>query len=111
MIETIELGSAPHEEDRVQVSSKEDYSEKMRVEVNRYIELLKNRFPEHIDKGIVFRNKWFPHDFGGYREAIAVFNGEDQEAAEYACWMKECLPAKWNEKEVLLIPKQEEASA
>lgn len=105
MIETIELGSAPCNEDCVQVSPKEDYAEPMRIEVSRYVEMLKKRFPEHEKKGIVFRNKWLPHDFGGYREAIAVFNGEDVEAMEYACWMEENLPLKWSDSDVLLMPK------
>lgn len=111
MIETIELGSAPHEEDCVQVSSKDDYAEPMRIEVSRYVEMLKKRFPEHEEKGIVFRNKWFPHDFGGHREAIAVFNGDDVEACEYAYWMEENLPLKWSDSEVVLMPKAEVAVA
>ncbi len=111
MIEVIELGSAPCEEECVQVSSKEDYAEKMRVEVTRYIGLLAHRFPEHEKKGIVLRNKWFPHDFGGYREAVAVFNGDDMEAAEYAYWMEENTPLKWSDEEILLMPKTESAVA
>jgi len=111
MIEILELGSAPSEEDCVQVSSKEDYAEPMRIEVQRYVEMLKKRFPEHEEKGIVFRNKWFPHDFGGYREAVAVFNGDDEEAGEYAYWMEENLPAKWSDSDVLLMQKQEQAIA
>lgn len=111
MIEHIELGSAPCEEECVQVSSKEDYAEPMRKEVDRYVELLKKRFPEHEKKGIVLRNKWFPHEFGGYREAIAVFNGDDMEAAKYAFWMEENTPARWDDDSVLMMPKVEEASA
>lgn len=111
MIETIELGPAPCNEDCVQVSSKEDYMHAMTREVQRYIEMLRRRFPEHEKMGIVFRNKWFPHDFGGYREAIAVFNGDDVEAMEYACWMEEYLPLTWDDESVLVMKNKPQEAA
>lgn len=106
MIEHIELGSAPFDEDCVQTEPDREYLPQMTAEVDRYVGMLEKRFPEGAEYGIVIRPKTFQHDFGPYMEAVAVYNGDDEEAGEFAFWMQENLPALWSDESVLLFKKE-----
>lgn len=81
MSERISIGGNPTEELCVQVTSG-SYLPAMRFEVQLYLELLKETYPE--PEGGYFRIVTLGHDFGPYMEVVAVFDEENEEAAEWA---------------------------
>src|SRR5574344_870496 len=95
MRDYIELGSAPIEEDCVQVSRTEDYYDAMREECRRYRALLEIKCP--IPEGINARYsiKQFPHDFGSYTEVCILFDDEDEAACDFAYNLENELPLRW----------------
>ena len=63
MRDYIELGSAPAEEDCVQVSRTEDYYDAMRDECNRYRSLLEQKCPIPDGVNARYSIKKFQHDY------------------------------------------------
>lgn len=97
MQDYIELGSAPSDEDCVQVSSDDStYFEKMRVECLRYKQFLATLFP-NIPKNCMFVTKKFLHDFGPYLEVVIYYETNDQASEDYALNIEGHLPRKWTD--------------
>ncbi len=94
MRETIEIGATPHGEDCAQVGAP-DYAERARRECRAYINQLKRMFGEPPE-GCSLRVKSFSHDFGSYHEVVAVFDDENEEAAEYAYRLESDGPEYWD---------------
>jgi len=98
MTDYLELGgTTPSDEDCVNVSSKVDYMPAMRAEANRYVEMLKLRFPNCDAVDFVIKTN--PHDFGSYLDIRAVFYTEI--GREQAFFIEENMPSKWTDTEVL----------
>ena len=95
MADYLELGPTPFEEDCVQVS-KDDYVEDMKKEVRTYVHQLQRMFPQAD-----IRMRKFSHDFGGYYEAIVVYDEFDEKSCEFAYMMDDQIPARWD-KEALI---------
>jgi hypothetical protein len=97
-MEHIELGSTPFGESCAQVGS-ENYYEKSKEEIARYIkqlkELIEVKFGKDSDK-VRLRSKSFSHDFGTYNEVIVSFDENDNKASEIAYWLEENLPEHWS---------------
>lgn len=100
MEDYFELGSSPNGEDCVQVDSTKDYYLEMKEELNRYKEMLQNIFPMPEDLGCYFKIKWFPHDFGKYGEVVIMFDGDDQNEIDFACFVEDNLPETWDDDEI-----------
>lgn len=79
MKEYINIGSAPMEEDCVQVTDKEPYIEDMKIECQIFKRYLQRRWPEGD-----FRIKSFQHDFGTYYEVCAFYENEKETEAAFA---------------------------
>jgi len=101
----IELGSAPYEEDCVQVSRTKDYIEDMSKECKQYKEMLMKRFPIPDAIHAWFNIKGFEHDYGTYYEVVIKYN---EEASDFANFVENNLPATWNDKEVLEFVEEPE---
>ena len=89
------LGPAPAEEPCAQVGE-DDYSRKAKAECRAYIEAIRKvvgREPEGARLSI----KASSHDYGTYYEVVAYFDGDNQQAAEYAYRCEEKAPTTWAE--------------
>lgn len=95
-MEYIELGSVPGDEDCAQINS-ENYEKDCKEECKRYITLLTKKFPEFASKRVEFRRRSFSHDFGVYYEVVVSFDENDEDAAEFAYFVENNLPATWND--------------
>jgi hypothetical protein len=92
----IEIGSAPCDEDCVQVNSEGDYHQAMRAECRRFLELIRKKLgPE--PPGAVLAIKSNPHDFGTYYEVVCHFDDSDEEARAYAFRCEAETPRTWDD--------------
>lgn len=89
------IGSAPYDEDCVQVGS-ENYAKNARLELNLYIEALRKHCGTEPE-GATLAIKSFPHDFGTYSEVVCHYDDSlpDSEAYAYKCEGEG--PATWAE--------------
>lgn len=94
MIDYISIGSAPSDENCVQVNPKLDYLPAMQEECGRFIELLRKiHGPE--PEGARLRIKSNPHDFGTYLDVVCYFNDDLPEAVAYAFRLEAHVPRTW----------------
>ena len=103
MKEYLTLGSAPTDEDCVQVSDREPYIEAMTAECRRYKSLLQRLYPIPEGVNAEYIIKRFSHDFGGYKEVCITFDDEDETASEFAYNVENNLPEVWEDE----IPEDE----
>lgn len=95
MIEFLDLGSGPSEEDIAQVGS-EDYSARSWKEARAYRDQLRRSFGEEPDGAkLLIKNN--PHDFGNYLSVVCAFNGS-KEATDYAFTCESRGPAYWDKE-------------
>ena len=95
MTDYLDLGPVPANEDCAQVGS-DDYTERARQECRVYIRQLERAFPQAAEKGVSFRLKSQPHDFGTYYEVFAYFNDENEVAVDEAYRIERSLPGDWD---------------
>lgn len=100
-MEYLELGSAPSDENCVQVSSTRNYYEEMKEELQRYKLMLQKRFSFVQNSCCYFSVKWEQHDFGSYGEVVIKYP-ETEEGVKIAFFVEENLPSNWNEQEIFL---------
>jgi len=95
MMDYLEIGPNPFEENCVQVGE-EDYCRKARIECLHYIEALRKKLGEEPYAAFltIKRNS---HDFGTYYEVICKYDDEVQEAVDYALKCESEGPATWAE--------------
>lgn len=86
----IEIGSSPYDEPCAQVGE-DDYLAKSLRECAAYKAQLERMFPAGI-----FIIKRFPHDFGSYREVVALLGrGDESDRAAFSA--ERDGPAKWDD--------------
>ncbi|MEE9199159.1 MAG: hypothetical protein V3U26_05120 [Dehalococcoidia bacterium] len=96
MRDNIGIGSAPPDEDCVQVNDRGDYHEAMRAECVRFRELIRKKLgPEPL--GAMLAVKSNPHDFGTYYEVACYFDTENEEATNYALRCDDEGPRTWDD--------------
>ena len=96
MRDFINIGSVPIDEDCAQVG-RDDYYEQSKRECNAFKHQLYRVFPEmHETATGQFIVKSFPHDFGTYREVVAVYDDEDAEAMDVAFRAESETPEYWD---------------
>ncbi|CAM2198439.1 Lipoprotein (plasmid) [Paraburkholderia kururiensis] len=101
MVETIEIGSAPSDEQCAQVGES-DYPERSRAECRAFINQIKRAMGEPPD-GVGLYVKSNVHDFGTYLEVAVKVAGVLTEEArgkalEYAYRCESDSPASWDEE-------------
>jgi len=94
------LGSAPCDENCVQVDPKVDYLPALRAECLRYQELLEKIFTS-IPDGCSFFVKSQGHDFGEYCEVCVRFDDDDEDQCEFAYFVEANIPNKWDDDAVM----------
>jgi hypothetical protein len=95
MYDYVDLGSAPSEEECVQVSRDGFYLPAMRAECKRYRELLETKFPVPDGLEAWYSIKSFPHDFGTYLTVCCVYSTLDPAAEEWAWDLEDKTPTHW----------------
>ena len=96
MQDFIEIGSAPYDEECVQVNRTEDYLGPMRDECLRFKDLIRRKLGPEPD-GARLSIKSNPHDFGTYLEVVCYFDEDNEEAREYAFRCEAESPRTWND--------------
>lgn len=82
MRDYLSIGTVPHEEDCTYNEPTGDYQVKQRREARLFADQVRRYYPEP-DAGYM-TVKSFPHDFGSYYEACAVFDDENEAATDWA---------------------------
>ena len=99
MRDDISIGSAPSEEECVQVNPQGDYHEAMRAECRRFLELIRKKLgPEPPGARLAITNN--PHDFGTYYDVVVYFEDQDEEARRYAFRCESLSPRTWDDDKV-----------
>ena len=105
MSDYLEISCTPTSENCVQVSKNSDYMPAMRAEANRYVEMLKLRFPNCDAVDLVIKSN--PHDFGSYLDIRIVWYTEI--GREQAFFIESNEPEKWTDAEVLTFVPEEDS--
>jgi hypothetical protein len=93
MKEYLELGSAPADEDCIQVGDN-DYVPAMLKDCKRYKEQLTKQFL-NIPDSCSFSIKQFPHDFGSYYEVVIYYDPNIPASIDFAFNVENNLPNNW----------------
>jgi hypothetical protein len=101
MRDYITIAPSPIDEDCAQVGSP-DYEVRSKRECKAFLAQLRRQFGDEPGSACL-AVKFFPHDFGTYREVVCYYDDEDEEGYDYAMKLESETPAKWDEeaKEVL----------
>ena len=103
MRDDISIGSAPCDEDCVQVNPQGDYHEAMRAECRRFLELIRKKLgPEPEGARLAIKSN--PHDFGVYYECVCFFDDANEAARDYALLCEGEAPTTWQDD--TLSPEQ-----
>ena len=105
-IEYYEIGSAPLDENCVQVSKTEFYEEEMKEECNKYLRMLEQRFP-NLPSGMLFKVKCNLHEFGKYYEVCLIYSGQNEDHIKAMLFIEEHLPLLWKDSSVFEELKKE----
>jgi hypothetical protein len=94
MRDYVSIGSAPCEENCVQVDPEVDYHEPMRAECRRFMELIRKKLgPEPEGAHLAIKSN--PHDFGTYYDVVCYFDDTNEEARRYALRCEANAPTTW----------------
>lgn len=99
MIEYMEIGPTPCEEDCAQLGTS-DYRKISNIEMTAYINQLCREFATRLDY-VDFGKKWFNHDFGSYGEVVVYYNTEDEESTKAAFFIESHLPMRWDDEAIV----------
>ncbi len=104
----MELGSAPSDEDCVNVTREGGYLPAMREECLRFIDLIRKKLgPE--PEGARLYVKSNPHDFGTYLEVACGYYDDDEEARRYAYRCERYAPRTWADDKPIVVIQEEAA--
>ena len=106
MKDCMSIGSAPCNENCVQVNPEGDYHEAMRAECRRFLELIRKKLGVE-PPGARLAVKANPHDFGTYYDVVCWFDDEYEEARHYALRCERDAPTTWEDDK--LSPEEEAA--
>lgn len=99
LLEYIELGPTPCEEDCAQLGT-EDFRKRATKEMHAYVNQLYRQFADAYENGVTFKIKWFNHDFGTYGEVCAFWDMDDRKATEYVYSVEGKLPSNWDDEAI-----------
>lgn len=95
MRDTIELGSAPWDEDYADISQ-ENYPERGRAQCRAFLNQLIRAHGKPPD-GAKLSVKGLRHDFGTYYEVVVSFDSDDDAACDYAFKLEAESPQNWDD--------------
>lgn len=99
---TVELGSSPCDEACAQVGS-DGYAERSQAECRAYGQQLRRHyFAAHQraleDVGVAVKVQSNLHDYGSYREVVAVCEEDNGTAMNALFWLEANLPDNWDDE-------------
>ncbi|QLE46539.1 hypothetical protein FD723_40720 (plasmid) [Nostoc sp. C052] len=97
-LDRLEISATPPEEECLQVGI-DDYPKKGRQQCNVFKQQLERQFPipQHLEEILYFAVISCPHDFGSYYNVCVKFDGNNEEAVNYAYNVEANTPAYWDE--------------
>ena len=100
MLDYLNLGSTPSNEDCTQVGSP-DYQNRADKELDAYKAQLERMFPGlETHKHMKFKKMWFPHDFGSYGEIVITFDVDNELEAATAIEIEWNTPTNWDQEAI-----------
>lgn len=100
MLDYLNLGSTPFDEDCAQLGSP-DFENRANKELNAYKAQLERMFPEiQMHKSVRFKKKWFEHDFGLYGEIVVVYDSDSELECDTAIKIEHNTPKNWDEEAI-----------
>lgn len=93
MIDYLELGPSPCDEDCAQVGD-DNYEQKARAECQSFISLLRKTFGNEPE-GAKLIIKSNPHDYGRYYEVAVKFDDNFPKSIDYAFNVENNAPTNW----------------
>lgn len=82
MRDYLSIGTVPHEEDCTQNEPTGQYATAQRREARLFADQIRRHYPEPDDGYMTVKS--FPHEFGSYYEACAIFDDENEAACNWA---------------------------
>ena len=100
MLDYLNLGSTPSDEDCAQVGGP-DYQNRANKELDAYKAQLERMFPGlETHKHMRFKKMWFPHDFGSYGEIVITFDVDNELEAATAIEIEWNTPTNWDQEAI-----------
>ena len=100
MLDYLNLGSTPSDEDCAQVGSP-DYQNRANKELDAYKAQLERMFPGlETHKRMEFKKMWFPHDFGSYGEIVITYDDDNELEAATAIEIEWNTPTNWDQEAI-----------
>lgn len=96
MIDYLNIGPTPAEEECAQVGIDPNYDSASQRECAVYRRMLERLFPIPEGCCAYFAIQSFPHDFGFYREVCVQYNPENADECEFAYRVEAQSPAQWD---------------
>ena len=94
MRDYMDIGSAPCDEECVQVAPEGGYHDNMRAECRRFRDLIRKKMgAEPPGAGLAVKSN--SHDFGTYYDVVCWYDEEDEEAYDYALACEAHAPRTW----------------
>lgn len=100
MLECIELGSAPYEEECAQYKTA-GYRSRARKECRAFCNQIVREFGDGTNTNYI-ELKYYPYDEdGGYYEVVVYYDPNNEQSAEYAFNIERNLPRHWDDQSKL----------
>ena len=106
--EPIDLGSAPADEEPVEVDPNTDYIPAMKEECLSYKKLLEEKFPEYAKFDCYFKIIRNSHDFGTYYSVGIMFNADKPRSESYAIFVANNTPMTWDDSDPLFFTESDD---
>ena len=101
MKEKFSLGTTPHNEPCIQMGDS-NYRRNSRLECLALIsQFRRERGPEPAGSGFKIASN--THDFGNYFDVEIEFEGDNEEAVEFALMVESEIPEKWDEQSLAFL--------
>lgn len=105
MIDHIEIGTVPANEECAQVGS-ENYKTLAIIESKVFIDQLERMFPNEVLVGVRFKTSWNDHDFGKYLSIKIVFQDDSSIQSEAAYAIDRSIPENWDHQSILKLSEE-----
>lgn len=105
MIDHIEIGTVPANEECAQVGS-ENYKTLAMLESKVFVNQLERAFPNEVLSGIKFKTSWNDHDFGKYLSVKIVFQNDNNIQSEAAYAIDKSIPENWDRQSLVELNKE-----
>lgn len=109
MLEYLEIGSSPANEDCAQVGTENYHRDagdeciRFKQQLNKIFGPLREELGLHSDRSErinTFETKSFPHDFGRYFEVVVWYDDDSEDSLDFAYFVESHSPLTWHDDHV-----------